>query len=268
MSQTEETISTVGEAMGGALESSALPRRPAIWLSALFDGMLAVAAYLGAYSLRFSGGELRAFLSGAWSTAPIVVISQLVALAALGAYGRRPRLDWLLRVICGILAGTAAASTLVALSRGLEGLSRSAFVADAMLLSIAALVWRGVWVLRARARARGDGGEAVGDLVDRSAEMTTIKRRHPKPLQLPRTSQEPGPQGHQAEVPRLGLRLPLVTRQPAVDDRGLHDRVHVHPAGPQRGLRLLSRCWVSCRGRSFPALRPCRLGQSSTTPGC
>ena len=174
VSQTEETMSAVGEAIDGALSDS-LPRRPAAWLSVLIDGAFAVAAYLGAYWLRFSGGQLESFLGAAWASLPIVVTGQVLSLAALGAYARRPRLEWLLRVICGILAGTAAASIVVALSRGLHGLSRSAFVADAVLLSITALVWRGLWVLRARSRVRGDSRATVGDLVDRSAEMTTFK---------------------------------------------------------------------------------------------
>ena len=55
---------------------------------------------------------------------------------------------------------------------GFEGVSRSAFVADAMLLTIAALGWRGVWVLRLRERCGRASRSADGDLVDRHRDKT------------------------------------------------------------------------------------------------
>jgi len=155
---------------------SPLPRRPALLLSVLLDGGLAVGAYLAAYWLRFRDDRLETFLPGAWSTLPFVMIGQLAALAAARAYARRPRIDWVLRVIAGVVAGTAASSVLLGMTVGFEGVSRGAFVADAMLLSIAALGWRGVWVLRARAQARAAARRAQSDdLIDRTAEMTTLR---------------------------------------------------------------------------------------------
>ena len=59
-------------------------------------------------------------------------------------------------------------------------------------------------------------------------------------VQLSGASQGPGSQGLEAEIPRLGVRLRLVARQPALDDRRLHDRVHVHPPHSQRDVRVLS----------------------------
>jgi homopolymeric O-antigen transport system permease protein len=160
----------------GPAASSPLPRRPALLLSVLLDGGLAVGAYLAAYWLRFRGDQLEAFLPGAWSTLPFVMIGQLAALAAARAYIRRPRIDWLLRVIAGVAAGTIASAALLGMTIGFEGVSRSAFIADAMLLSIAALGWRGVWVLRSRAQARAGARRARSDdLIDRTAEMTTLR---------------------------------------------------------------------------------------------
>jgi lipopolysaccharide transport system permease protein len=157
----------------GPAASSPLPRRPALLPSVLLDGGLAIGAYLAAYWLRFPGGRLEAFLPGALSTLPFVIIGQLAALAAARAYARRPRIDWLLRLIGGILAGTAASSVLLGMTIGFEGVSRSAFLADAVLLSIAAVGWRGVWVLRTRAQARAAARRAPSDdLVDRTAETT------------------------------------------------------------------------------------------------
>jgi lipopolysaccharide transport system permease protein len=170
-------MSTVAQASSaGPAASSPLPRRPDLLPSVLLDGGLAVGAYLAAYWLRFRGGRLDTFLPGAWSTLPLVLIGQLGALAAASAYARRPRIDWILRVIAGVVAGTAASSALVWMTAGFEGVSRSAFVADAMLLSVAALGWRGVWVLRARLQARAAARLAPSlDLVDRTAEMTTLR---------------------------------------------------------------------------------------------
>jgi lipopolysaccharide transport system permease protein len=160
---------------GAPIGDSLLPQRPAWFLSLLLDGGLAVGSYLAAYWLRFRDVRLETFLPGAWSTLPFVVTAQVVALGVARAYARRPRIDWLLRVIAGVVAGTAASSALVGVTVGFEGVSRSAFVADAMLLVVTALGWRGVWVLRARARVRADGQAASDELVDRAAETTTLR---------------------------------------------------------------------------------------------
>jgi ABC-2 type transport system permease protein len=66
----------------------------------------------------------------------------------------------------------------VILTTGLDGISRAAFLADALLLSVAAIGWRAVWFLRARALGRAWPG-AYGrgdadDLIDRAAQLTTI----------------------------------------------------------------------------------------------
>src|SRR4029077_5198956 len=106
--------------------------RPALILSLFLDGALGVGVYFVAYWLRFQGGRLESFLPGALSTLPFVVAGQLAALAIARAYAPRPRVDWLLRVTGGIAAGTAAAGLLLGLSVGFEGVSRIAFVADAL----------------------------------------------------------------------------------------------------------------------------------------
>src|SRR4051812_48780306 len=154
---------------------SPLPRRPAWPLSTLLDGALAASAYLAAYWLRFRGARLGTFLPGALSTLPFVLMGQLAGLFLARAYAPRPRVDWLLRVLAGVIAGTVVSSIALGLTRSFEGLSRSAFVADAMLLSIAALGWRGVWVLRLRAQARRDARAPVAGLVDRTAETNTVR---------------------------------------------------------------------------------------------
>ncbi|MEO8260262.1 MAG: ABC transporter permease [Acidobacteriota bacterium] len=152
---------------------SHLPRRPGWLLSVLLDGALSIAAYLASYLLRFQGARLEIFLPGAWSTLPAVVAGQLIALVLAGAYVPRPRIDWLIRVVIGVASGSAVATALLGLTIGFAGLSRTAFIADAMLLAIAALAWRGAWVLSTRRPAR-TAGLGPDDLIDRAEETTTI----------------------------------------------------------------------------------------------
>jgi len=151
-----------------------VPRRPAWLLSILIDGGFGVGAYLASYWLRFQDYRLDLFLPAAWSTMPFVVVGQLVALIAAGAYTPRPRADWLRRVIVGVAVGTAGSSAILGLTIGFEGMSRTAFVADAVLLSIAALAWRGAWVVSTRMRAREVPARHQADLIDRAAESPTL----------------------------------------------------------------------------------------------
>jgi homopolymeric O-antigen transport system permease protein len=129
--------------------------------------------YLVCYRIRFESGQLSTFLPMAWSTTPVVIASQLAALAAVGAYVPRPRAIWLARVLSGVLIGSAAAMALVGFAFGFDGVSRMALIADALLFSIAALGWRAVWALRMRAR-RAVLAVQSGGLVDRAQEMTTL----------------------------------------------------------------------------------------------
>jgi len=154
---------------------SHVPRRPAFLLGVALDAGCAIAAYLTAYWLRFQGGTLDLFLPRAWDTLPVVVVAQVSALLLLRAYGQRPRVDWLMRVVGGIGVGTGAAIALLGLTVGFEGLSRMAFVADALFLGILAIGWRGLWVLRERARARQQTAARSDDLVDRAEQMTTLR---------------------------------------------------------------------------------------------
>jgi ABC-2 type transport system permease protein len=78
-------------------------------------------------------------------------------------------------VAAGAVLGSVLGSGVVFVALGFEGVSRMAFAADALLFAIAALGWRGVWGLRARARARRRAQQSsYGDLVDRAQEMTTL----------------------------------------------------------------------------------------------
>jgi ABC-2 type transport system permease protein len=86
-----------------------------------------------------------------------------------------PRTTWLVRVTLGALGGTAVAQAAVGLFHGFEGVSRAAFIADAVLFMLAALIWRGVWGLSSRSRQRAEIAAIDGNLVDRALELTTVR---------------------------------------------------------------------------------------------
>ena len=131
-----------------------------------------MSAYLALYWLRFDSERLAVFLPGLWSTVPLVVGAQILALAAVRAYTPRPRTSWLSRVSPASCSARRPRPCSCGVAVGFDGISRMAFVADALLLSIAAIGWRGAWVLRARARARALARASVAELVDRADEMT------------------------------------------------------------------------------------------------
>jgi ABC-2 type transport system permease protein len=162
------------DTFAGPVGAAVVPVRPSWLLGVFLDALLAASAYIASYWLRFDGEELALFLPGAWSTLPLVVGAQILALGALQAYAPRPKASWLSRVVAGIVLGTAASAVLLWMVAGFQGTSRMAFAADAVLLSIAAVGWRGAWVLRARARARTLARASVAELVDRADEMTLV----------------------------------------------------------------------------------------------
>src|SRR3954468_13064896 len=159
---------TVAPPMATAVAPVRPPRLVAVWL----DAVLGVSAYMVSYWLRFDSERLTAFLPGAWSTAPLVVGAQILALGTLQAYAPRPKASWLSRVVAGIVLGTAASALLLRVAVGFQGISRMAFAADALLLSIAAIGWRAIWVRRARWRAHALARGSTAELVDRADEMT------------------------------------------------------------------------------------------------
>jgi lipopolysaccharide transport system permease protein len=165
-------MSVIAHEAVAAPVGTVVPVRPSWQLSVVLDALLGMSAYIASYWLRFDSERLAAFLPGAWSTLPAVVAAQIVALGVLQAYAPRPKASWLSRVVAGILLGTAAAALVLRVAVGFQGISRMAFAADALLFSIAAIGWRGAWVLRARARARAVARTVVDDLVDRADEVT------------------------------------------------------------------------------------------------
>ena len=120
-------MSVAQNAPGARRATIVYPQQLSWPLGLLLDGAFAIAAYLAAYWLRFQGEQLRTFMPGALATLPLVVVGQLAALLAFRAYVRRPPVDWLFRVVGGVLAGTGVAGIVVAAWDGFEGLRARLF---------------------------------------------------------------------------------------------------------------------------------------------
>jgi ABC-2 type transport system permease protein len=145
--------------------------RPGWALGAALDLILAVSSHLLSYRLRFDADQFAAFLPTALSTAPIVVACQMLLLAAFRVYTSLGEVRWVGRVVAGILAGTAVGSAAVWVWAGFEGVSRAAFALDATLLAIAAVTWRGIWLLLHQPHA---ADRQDSELIDRAAELTSV----------------------------------------------------------------------------------------------
>jgi len=156
------------------ISTAPAPLRPAVWLSVLIDGTLAAGIGIAVEWLHVGGfgSPLSVPLWG--RNLGIVVAAQLTTLALLQAYAQRARLDWLLRVIAGVIVGTAIGGLAVTMSEGMVG-TPGGFLLIAMLVGVAAVVWRVIWVLAARAQERAQVGEPLHGLVDRAAELMTVR---------------------------------------------------------------------------------------------
>lgn len=174
--RTPSPSGTIASSDSDPLDSVAPLRRPRFVTSLLSDGALAIGAHFGASWLRFSGGRFETFLPGVLVTLPWILAAQIAGLVVVGAYAHRPRFDWFLRVILGVLIGTAAGAALFGGVVGFGGVSRGALAADALLLSVFALGWRGAWAVRTRARMRAQAELTLRGtgLVDRATEMATL----------------------------------------------------------------------------------------------
>ncbi|HXH07148.1 MAG TPA: ABC transporter permease [Vicinamibacterales bacterium] len=147
--------------------------RPPWPLACLVDAGLAAGALLLSYRLRFVADQLAAFLPGAWAIQPLVVGCQLAALALARAYSAKVDL-WPLRVLAGVIAGSAMAGGLTWAVWDFAGVSRMALASQAVLFSMCALGWRSLWLLRARTGEPRELSGMASDMVDRAQEVTTV----------------------------------------------------------------------------------------------
>lgn len=118
------------------------------WSALFLDGIVAVAAVLVAYHLRFDPTALPAFLVGAERSAlPAGIFVPALGLL-LGLY-REPHRLWPLRLMGSTALAFALAGAVTWTQAGFEGVSRIAFLAAALLTVFGCGAWRAVESLRA-----------------------------------------------------------------------------------------------------------------------
>jgi UDP-GlcNAc:undecaprenyl-phosphate/decaprenyl-phosphate GlcNAc-1-phosphate transferase len=102
----------------------------------LVDLVLAVAAYYGAYLLRFEA-DFETYRPLLVDTVVPIVVCQIVAMALLGAYSglwRYASVADMVRLVRGITAGTVAGVVYLVFATSFAGLSRAVFVLDWLML--------------------------------------------------------------------------------------------------------------------------------------
>ncbi len=118
--------------------------------AAVIDLTSALGCYVAAYRLRFEGADFTQFLESALRVFPVMAIACVGTLTALGTYRTREQRLWPLKITAGVVAGSALGFGHVAVLFGLEGQSRQATVAFALMLALTALAWRAAVGLRLR----------------------------------------------------------------------------------------------------------------------
>lgn len=123
----------------------------------LLDLVLITACYYAAYRIRFEGEALTVFLSSFAISLPAIVGCQLAALYTSGLYSR----SWstfglydLSTVLRGVAAGLVLSVLTVTYLFKFERFSRSVFIIDAVLLTVAIIGTRVSFRMIARAAAR------------------------------------------------------------------------------------------------------------------
>jgi len=148
------------------------PRRlSSVRLAPILDAAIAVGCYLLAYRVRFSGSALDVFLPYAMRTMPIVVITQMIMLAACGVYAAPATWTAVQRILVATVGGSVAASGFVWLLHGPTGVSRAAFSADWLLFTSAIAGWRAgqsLWQQK-------QGADSGPVMIDRAAERPTLR---------------------------------------------------------------------------------------------
>jgi lipopolysaccharide transport system permease protein len=120
------------------------------WRALTLDGVLAVAAILVAYRLRFSAGDALTFLSVGWLPLAIVMAAQLAAAWALRLYRADGHTMWPVRLGAAFVGGAVVAVLLLGSASADQGLSRQAVASQVALLCLGGVLWRALVGLRVR----------------------------------------------------------------------------------------------------------------------
>jgi ABC-type polysaccharide/polyol phosphate export permease len=157
--------------MDARASSARLPVHPALpsirWALAV-DAALALACYILAYRLRFPGEMFVTFWPSMVRSLMLVATCQMALLASLGVYSTIGLFGVVPRLVAGSIVGTAVAAGVTWLVFGFAGVSRVAFIVDALLLVMAATGWRAARSLWIRSRPESPAPGGASELVDRT----------------------------------------------------------------------------------------------------
>jgi ABC-type polysaccharide/polyol phosphate export permease len=144
--------------------------------AALFDTIVALAALLVAYELRFGTGQALHFLSAAIVALIGVVVLQIAVGAAAGLYRSGGPLMWPVRlVVASVGGGVIGVAAATALQLG-EGVSRQALASQIALYAIGGALWRSILGLRIRQQRRRELVRQFGgaDLVVQGEDLASM----------------------------------------------------------------------------------------------
>jgi ABC-type polysaccharide/polyol phosphate export permease len=133
------------------------------WRAALLDALVATAAVLMAYSLRFPVNQVANFLASARLVLGETVLLQVVSGLAVGLYSRPGQGTWPVRLAFAGIGG-AVVGLLVAATLGMEqGVSREAIMSQVPLFGFGGALWRASVGLLVRRQLRRDLSDRFGD---------------------------------------------------------------------------------------------------------
>jgi ABC-type polysaccharide/polyol phosphate export permease len=153
------------------------PARLRIGLPAiLFDLLVAVAALVLSYRLRFEAGEAQLFLAVAALPLGLMVLLQIGVGALAGLYRTSGQVMWPVRMAIGAVAGAVLGmAAAFALGQG-DGVSRQAVASQIALYGLGASLWRSAVGLQVRRRRRRELAALYGteDLVVQGEDLASM----------------------------------------------------------------------------------------------
>ena len=140
------------------------------WLAPLADAVIAAAAVLVSYRLRFDPEVLPTFQFAAFRAAPIAAVLVPLCGWALGTYAWPSRHLWPVRLMLAAAMGMGGTAAVMWGTGNFEGVSRFGLVAAALLSVMGAGAWRAAEGLRGQlAQARAAQVGAAYDVLGASA---------------------------------------------------------------------------------------------------
>jgi lipopolysaccharide transport system permease protein len=133
------------------------------WRAAVLDALVAVAAMLLAYSIRFPISQITNFLASAGLVLVATVLLQIVVGLTIGLYSLEGQGTWPVRLALAATGG-AVVGLLAAFALGMEqGVSREAIMSQVPMFGFGGALWRASVGLLVRRQLRRELSDRFGD---------------------------------------------------------------------------------------------------------